>query len=59
LGRIVRATGQHLAVFCLLLAGAAIVSWLMPLTVSAKTVFLFVPILFLLYLGSTYLVRKK
>lgn len=50
-----RVLSRHIGVLCLLLAAAAAVSFLLPLSVSAQPIFTGAVIIFLFYLGVSYI----
>ena len=50
---------RHVGVFCVLLAAAAVVSFLAPLSISAHTVFLGAIILFVGYMGVSYVLSAR
>lgn len=50
---------RHAAVFCLLIVVASLVAFLLPLHISAQSVFLAAMLIFIGYLGVSYLLPKR
>lgn len=50
---------RHVGVFCVLLAVAAVLSFLAPLSISARTVFLGAIIVFVFYIGVSHLLSAR
>jgi hypothetical protein len=46
---------RHVGVFCILLAGVTIIAFARPRSAPSEGVFIWLPILFIAYLGAYYL----